>query len=173
MAASSSSSAATFTQTTLEFFDFIVNIIEDLYDAKHIGVSSAELQTPRILIANYDSEDLIGFFLDCHNDWHYIAAKNDLFILDVMPQAYIKIPFDVTLLTIPLRYFREWKPTGAQPERLVEEEDIATLWEYFRSMIHTAVSYVLTRRRESDPGFRPEIDVAAVVRSFGFKDLPC
>lgn len=171
-----------FKNTTMEFFEFMVDLIGLLNEEGHSGLNPSALDLPRAIISAYPAEDLTGFFLDCHDAWVKIQAKDSQFILETVPQTYAKIPFDVNLLTVPLAFYIQWakshpevdlsrEPALLDEDPLLESwpirpRDIRDLWEYFFAMVELACQHVQEKRRQGQ--FRPEFPLADFQRMFGF-----
>lgn len=171
-----------FKNTTMEFFEFMVDLIALLNEGGYSGLDPSALDLPRGIISAFPAEELTGYFLDCHDAWVKIQAKDSQFILETVPATYAKIPFDVNLLTVPLAFYIQWVKNhpevdlSREPEVLdqdsrleewpIRPRDIRDLWEYFFAMVELACQHVQEKRRRGQ--FLPEFPLADYQKMFGF-----
>jgi len=181
MSAVAQSAAARFKQTTNEFLRFICDIIAELHDEGLTTTGPAALALPISVIQAFDAGTLVGFFVDCHADWVKVSTQDAAFILDTVPQAYKKIPFDVNLLTVPLKKYQEFQKNGYNgsydnEDWPITDEDISNMWKYFGSMIRTACNHIHAQRQPqysssgqityTNPSYRSDIDLEKMVQVF-------
>lgn len=164
-----------FKQVTLEFFDFVKATILNMHEDGLTDTSPGDLELPETVIRAYNKDKLIGHFVDCADDWPQIVKRDNHFILEVVPESYKAIPFDVKILSMPLAWYIE-KTKNLTPEQIanleetedwaVISDDVNNMWEYFQSMARIAVNYVI-QMRQSEPDFHSEIDIPYFVKAFG------
>lgn len=170
---------------TTEFLEYIRNVIEDLSDLDEIDTETETIEVIKKIIEDFNKEDLIDMFINCHKDWHQVAEQNVDFILETMPKTYSEIPFDVTILTLPLQKYLEYQKAGRfrelgldrENEWVVNDEDFRLHWEFFRSMIYEACFFIHFSRKPigrdpvvgfvySNPSFKEDVPLALYLKMF-------
>lgn len=164
-----------FKEVTQEFFGFVKATIVNLHEDGLTTTTPEDLEVPESVIGAYNAEKLINHFVECADDWPQIVKRDNQFILEVVPETYKAIPFDVRILSMPLDWYLK-KTSGLTAEQIAELEesedwcvisaDIENMWAYFQSMARIAINYVLMRRA-TEPGFHSEIDIPHFMKEFG------
>ena len=169
--ASDDTPIARFMETTSEFLNEVKSIIMELNSVGLTTVNAQILGIASDLIKGFDNEKLILSFINCNDDWHKVKERNIDFFMTTVPESYKGIPFDVKILTVPIKVYLDLKKAGSykglrdEDDWPVSQYDIDLMWKYFISMIRIACNHILFKR-QSNPSYASNVDVKAFVEMF-------
>lgn len=162
-----------FMGVTEGFLKEVNRMISVLIEERMTNVTTDALRFAIGAIKGYSGEKLILAFIECNDDWVQVKDRNIKFFTKTVPKSYTQVPFDVKILTVPIKQYKKLIRAGNfrgdtnQDNWPVADADIDNMWNFFTAMIKISCNHV-SYMRKSNPDYAKTFNIAKYEAMFNF-----